>query len=361
MKKTRITALILVMCMLSLCLTSCVKPKIAMEYEGESITTNMYSYWMSQIKSGYVSAANDTDEYWATKYSNGETYEQKMREIVDFNVKVNLVCQKLFKDMGLSISESQQKELDDGLADLLKSYGSKGELNGFLSAYNINYDMLGDIYEIELKTSIVYDALYAAGGPREMTKDKLEAYFKENYACVDIIMIYTPVEYVRDSEGKIVYDENTGNPKTKELTDEEIEAKKKKADEIMTKIENGEDFDTLMAQYNEDPNKDTYTEGYFISSNDLSVYGSEIVVAAQKMEIGDVKRVDDGSAICIMKRKELNEKAYENEAYSDQLGNLVSYCQQNDFNLYMNELIKGVVVNNEEVSKVSVKEAALIG
>ena len=178
MKKTRITALLLAVCMAVLCLVSCGKTKTAMEYKGETFSINMYSYWMSQIKSNYVTSANDTDEYWATKYSNGETYEQKMREIVDFNVKVNLVCQKLFKDMGLSISESQREELNTGLSDLLDSYGSKGELNSFLSQYNINYGMLGDIYEVELKTSLVYDALYAKGGSREITSEKLGEYFK---------------------------------------------------------------------------------------------------------------------------------------------------------------------------------------
>ena len=140
MKKIKIFALVLAIVMCIALLASCSKPVIAMEYKGENITMNMYSYWLSQIKSQYVSEANDTDEYWATKYSNGETYEQKMREIVDFNVKVNLVCMHLFNELGLKVSESEANELKTGLSDLLKSYGSASELNSFLSQYNINYN-----------------------------------------------------------------------------------------------------------------------------------------------------------------------------------------------------------------------------
>jgi len=133
-----------------------------MEYEGKTITANMYSYWLSQIKSSYVSAANDTDAYWDTKYSNGQTYEEKMREIVDFNVKVNLICIKMFDDLGLEFTKEEKEELETSLSDLVQSFGSKSELNATLANYNINYKMLKQIYEIELKTTKVYDTLYAS-------------------------------------------------------------------------------------------------------------------------------------------------------------------------------------------------------
>ena len=361
MKKIKIFALVLAIVMCIALLASCSKPVIAMEYKGENITMNMYSYWLSQIKSQYVSEANDTDEYWATKYSNGETYEQKMREIVDFNVKVNLVCMHLFNELGLKVSESEANELKTGLSDLLKSYGSASELNSFLSQYNINYNMLGEIYEIELKTSLVYDALYKEGGKRAITDEVLEKYFTDNYSRLDMIMIYNSVVYETDEDGKILFDETTGNPKTKELSEDEKKAKNDLAADIMTRLENGEDFDALKAQYNEDPNKDVYTDGYYVSSNDVSVYGTEIVVAAQNMEIDEVRKIEDSSIICIMKRKEMDSKAYKNENYADQLGNLLNYCQNNDFNTYMSELIKDVVVYSEETNKISIKNAALFG
>lgn len=361
MKKIRTTAILLLICMTVSIFVGCAKIETAMEYKGEKISLNLYSYWMSQNKSRYVTSENDTDEYWATKYSNGETYEQKMREIVDFNVKVNLVCQKLFKDMGLELNAEDVKELETGISDLLKAYGSKSELNKFLSKYNINYGMLSDIYKIELMTATVYDTLYAKNGERYINDQELENYFKENYVQADMIILYTPVEYVRNDKGEIEYDEATGNAKTRELTEEEIAAKKALAEDIVKKLDNGESFEDLKNQYNEDANGKTYTEGYFISTNDLSVYGPSIVAAAAGIKVDEYKMVEDGSSICIMKRKELNTKAYLLENYKDMLGSLRDYCQQSDFNTYMFELIKDVVVYDEVTSKISVKEAELMG
>lgn len=361
MKKTKIIALLLVVIMTMAAFASCAKLETAMEYKGEKITFNMYSYWMSQIKSGYVNQANDTDEYWSTKYSNGETFEQKMREIVDFNVKTNLVCLKLFKDMGLKVPEDKMQELETSLKDMLSVYPTKSALNEFLSNYNINYDMMHDIYEAELKVETVYNELYKTGGDREITTEKLDSYFKENYVLADAIILYTKTVYEVDEKGEIVYDETKGTPKTRELTEDEIKAKKALADELVDRLEKGESFEELKKTYNEDPNKDKFTEGYYISANDLNEYGTSIVLSAQTLEVGEFEKVEEEASICILKRKELVDKAYTSKEYADQFSNLRYYAEQNDFKLYMNELIKDVVVYKDVTDKISVRDAKLIG
>jgi len=144
MKKSvlRLTAIVLIVITAFLLFAGCSKSETAMEYKGEKISFNLYSYWLSQLKSSYVSSANDNDAYWNTKYENGQTYEDKMREIVDYNVKVNLISLHLFEKMGLKLSDKAVEEMELSLSDLLESYGSKKELNKMLSTYGINYNML---------------------------------------------------------------------------------------------------------------------------------------------------------------------------------------------------------------------------
>ncbi len=360
MKRIRFIAIFLCVSMVVLVFVGCAKPITAMEYEGESVSVNMYSYWMSQIKSNYVSAQNNTDEYWNTKYSNGQTYEEKMREIVDFNVKINLVCQKLFRDMGLKISQTDMNEIETALSDLLNSYGSKSELNSVLAVYNINYNMLKEIYEIELRTNLVYEALYSEDGLRRIDDKALDKYYKNNYNRMDMILVYDTFEYKMDEDGNVVFDETTNSYVKETLTEEESKAKNDLADSIMKRLEAGEDFDALKAEFNEDPQGDVFKDGYYISSNDISTYGTDIVVASESMEIGEIKKVDDGNIIYIMKRKELMEKPYTDEAYADQFENLVDYCEQADFNKYMESLIDNVTVYTDETEKVSVRKSALM-
>ena len=338
----------------------CSKSAVVMEYNGETFNVNQYTYWMSQIKSNYVSSSMDTDAYWDTKYSNGETYEQKMREIVDFNVKINLVCQKLFKELGLKLDSKEVSDLDTSISDLLVSYGSKSALNSMLSKYGINYKMLRQIYEIELKTTTVYDYLYSEGGPRKIDDKTLDDYYRANYSRIDMIIIYDTAEYKKDADGKLVFNDTTGAYEKVQLTEAESKAKNELADDILSKLEGGADFDELKAAHNEDPQAADFKDGYYISANDMSIYGSDIVKAVAEMEIGEVKKVDDGNIIYIMKRKELTDKPYADTVYFDQFENIVSYCEQEDFNNYMGELIKGVTVYDEETNKVSVREAALM-
>ena len=62
MKKTKIIALLLVVIMTMAAFASCAKLETAMEYKGEKITFNMYSYWMSKIKTAYSLTIPNWDE-----------------------------------------------------------------------------------------------------------------------------------------------------------------------------------------------------------------------------------------------------------------------------------------------------------
>ncbi|MBE6671194.1 MAG: hypothetical protein E7593_03220 [Ruminococcaceae bacterium] len=360
MKRNRIVAFLLCICVFIVSLSSCAKPEVAMEYKGSTITVNQYTYWMSLIKSSYVSASNDNAVYWDTEYSTGKTYEQKMKEIVDFNVKTNLICMHLFKELGLSISQSKLDQIDASIEDLIESYGSKSELNAALSVYNINHKMLKEIYEIEVMTSMVYETLYAKNGMRAITDEALDEYYRSNYSLVDMIMIYDEYEYERDKDGKLIFDDSTNSYKVKQLTEAETKAKNDLAESIMNRLQNGEDFDELKKQYNENPKKDIYVDGYYMSENDVSIYGSEIVSASREMIIGTYKRIDDESVICIMKRKDLKDKPYILDDYLSQFENLLEYCKMEDFNGYMSGLMKNVKVYDSALSEITVRNAPLI-
>ncbi len=61
-----------------------------------------------------------------------------------------------------------------------------------------------------------------------------------------------------------------------------------KVDEVMQKIADGEDFETLMETYNEDPGMDTHADGYAICAG-YSSFDSAFVDAAMALEnVGDV-------------------------------------------------------------------------
>lgn len=358
--KNKIVSLLLCFVMCLGVFTSCARIVTAMEYEGKKLSVNIYSYWLSQIKSGYVSSADDTKAYWSTKYSDGGTYEEKMREIVDYNVKINLVCLKLFDDMGLTVTSEEKEKIETSLSDLLLSYGSKSELNSVLANYGINYNMLRDIYEWELKVSKVFESLYDENGPRRIDDATLEKYYKDNYIRVDTITLYDTFKYKLDKDGKPIYNEDTKSYEREALTDDEIDAKRALANDVKKKLDEGADFDELKKTYDESLESADYEYGYFICPNDLKLNNTEMFVAISKMEMGELMKVEDNGVICIIKRRELPEKPYEDEKYLSMFSNLVGYCEEDDFNDYMEELIADVKVYDKEIGKISIVDAPLM-
>ncbi len=361
MKKMRIAAFLLCILMIMTAFSSCGIGKAAMEYKGRKISANMYSYWMSKIKTAYVSSSNNNDAYFDTAYNDDMTYEDKLMEEINYNIKVFLVCLTLFEEFGLKVSDSAREEIELSMNDLIESYGSKEELNLALAPYDIDCKTLEEIMLIEWKANEVFDYLYGDGGPRKISDEKIDGFYRENYRLMDMIIIFTGVEYEKDSDGKLVVDSTTGSYKTKALSEEDRAKKVVLANDIVTKLQNGEDFDALKKQYNEDVNKDEFESGYYmLPANDVDVYGTDIVVAAQSTEIGGVTKVEDENVIYIMKRKELKDKPYLDEKYSVQFSNLLEYCRLVDFKEYMTELVKEVKTKEENVSKYSVRTAPLL-
>ena len=94
--------------------------------------------------------------------------------------------------------------------------------------------------------------------------------------------------------------------KNAENADEEDKERDYKAlaQEVLDKVNAGEDFEALIAEYNEDPGMETYTEGYIIGADFEGVYDDAFQKAAAELKKeGDVSGLAEGTfGIHIIKR-----------------------------------------------------------
>ena len=94
--------------------------------------------------------------------------------------------------------------------------------------------------------------------------------------------------------------------KNAENADEEDKDRDYKAlaQEVLDKVNAGEDFEALIEEYNEDPGMETYTEGYIIGADFEGVYDEAIQKAAAELKKeGDVSGLAEGTfGIHIIKR-----------------------------------------------------------
>jgi len=71
-------------------------------------------------------------------------------------------------------------------------------------------------------------------------------------------------------------------------TDEQVKAVADKVAEVQAKIDAGEDFDALVAEYNDDPGMESSPEGYYYADAIAEKYYPEFSAAASKLAVGEI-------------------------------------------------------------------------
>ena len=346
----RLCASLIATVMVLLSFTSCGskgKALITLDKDGYkvSISVNQYAFLLSRWKGALVtnSVTNngknaEQDAFYDLKDKfNGtdlQTLSEYYADMILDNCRTYVAVLWLFESMNLSLSESQTKEIDQRMDDILQAYGgSKTKLNAFLSSYGVNYSLLREMYLMEAKVIAVQNALYGSEGSNLGTEVKQE-FLTTNYAHFkQIFLPYFNYVYKTDENGdeiyylkestmaKIAYDTSinsyksdkfdangdyiyytsslmdhiaynkdesvstrsyvldaSGEATVTDMTAEEREAVKKKGDELLASLANCTvaEFEAAIEKESEDGGVTVYTDGYYLQKNiDYAAAGSE--------------------------------------------------------------------------------------
>lgn len=184
---------------------------------------------------------------------------------------------------GVVLSEEEEKEIADGVAELKEQYGNDFEKvlnqNGYPSE-----DAFVEFNRLQMQMNKVYqDAQNDIG--KYIDKSKADKTLDDGKITVKHILISFS-------------DENAG-----EVTDEMKAAAKKKAEEVLAKVKAGEDFDKLIEEYNDDPGASD--EGYTFANDGTMV--QEFADAAFALNVGETSElVETNYGYHIIKRIERN-------------------------------------------------------
>lgn len=194
-------------------------------------TTDMFGYYLYQAATNVVLTKNPNADMnnvnWEEKDENGVTVEEEVKKRALKEYKQKLAIAKYAKDKGIGLTEDevstiknqmadfQAKNGDDALLDQVKAIGIK-TVEGYQSLYQIE-----TIYEKFNQSFNENMDLYLDN------KEELKKYKDEDLVSVQHILIKN------DSE-------KYPNPK------EEIQ-------KVLQRAKEGESFDSLILEYNEDP------------------------------------------------------------------------------------------------------------
>lgn len=348
--RMKLASLLLAIAMLlTLGLSSCSsKYDTVMEYNGMKLSENMYYYWLSTFKRNILTAfedAKDTKEFWDAPFDENRTVEEYFTEVLNAQIRNYLIAQDLYKKNRLVLDSSVKNAIKKDIDEKIEYYGSRGNLNEALSVLKLNVDSLEDIYTWEEKYNLVYDYYFGEGGLLEISNADLVKYYEENYSRIQYIVFYTT---------KLETDEE-GNQISSEMTEEELAAKMAEIEECQAKLDSGEDFLELMKKYSE-YDTSSYPNGFFVSVNEMDIWGADICGAVQKAEVGDICRIEEESAVFFIKKFPLTEFSSLGEQDIYQLSSLTANATVAIRDAFFENLGKDVEVNAEVMSRYKLSE-----
>lgn len=316
-------------------------------------------------------APASSDKYW----NSMDTLDGKLQTLNDYYLSVALeetkkvlIAQYLFDQYGLSLTETEKEKIEKDLNELVLTDGggSKNKLNSVLSTYGVNYDMMREHFTNKAKINSLRNHLYSLLGDNIKQEYLEENYvhfqqiFLANYNYVyitddndDVIyydtsnnsVCYKKTSYFKNVDGKTVYytddtyahisyDTEKGEPsykitadgssyETTPKTKEELDALANRATIVYNQTKNvtEKEFEDAIGKESDDANAAAaYTDGYYLkkgtsysASNESFLYLDTIVKELEKMEVGDVIKVESAMGYHIVKKYEVSEKAYDKE------------------------------------------------
>ncbi len=351
-----VSAVLVAAMIVPLALTSCgyrSKYDTVMEYNGIKLTEEFYNYWISTYKRNILASytdASDTEEFWNSMFDETRTVEEYFTELLNEEITNYLISQDLYKRYKLKLLSATKKSIKNDIKEKIEFYGGRGSLNATLSKMMLNIDALEQIYLWEAKHDYVYETLFGEGGPLEITDEVLINYYEKHYTRIKYVVFYT-TDIETDENGNYLYDDQ-GNLISKPLTEAQLAAKNKKISEFKAKLDAGVDFDTLIDDYSE-YDTSSYPSGFFISENDLDIWGTEIFKAVKGAKVGDVVSVTEEEAVFYIQICELTPFADLSDADITQLTNLkfTEYATRAVYRDFYSGLSEKVKINKKVISK----------
>lgn len=298
---------------------------VVMNINGYDIGIEEYRYYFLNLK-GYFD--NGDESYWTgqdvaevTDEEGNVTVEAKtaeedtreklsaLKEHVLTYLTNNYCVELLAKDNNVSLDNDDLKKVEDDYNKIKKSYESEEtrDFDTFEEYLNSTY-CTKEIYMKSLTRQALESKVIRALYEDEVRKNVIPEY----YHCKHILLSTLNLQYETETAPENATDEEKSaidekNAKSAEEAKSEI---KKKAEEVLAKVNAGEDFDKLISEYNEDPgesqNEDGSYDGYYFKSGSMVQEFEDAFMQLEDNQTSDI--VETSYGYHIIKRLPLDEQ-----------------------------------------------------
>ena len=260
MKKT-ICVFLVLLTMLTLC--SCLGSAKIGTIDGKDVSVEAFNYFLHNVKEELLFEAGvmegGAETFWQTEVEGKKAIElakeKAFEEVMSFEAKYLKAVEN-----GFSIDENCRQNVEDRFNDAASAKGGESELKAFLKEMGSSEKAYKEILEKSYCVTKFIGEYKKTSNEFEVTQNEIYNRIYEEYGEMG------PITSIMAKQIIFVTVDDEKNP----ISDEEITAKKELADRVYNRIMEGEDFDTLMNQYSEDPDLKNNLDGYMILKDEVS-------------------------------------------------------------------------------------------
>lgn len=211
-------------------------------------------------------------EFYSDNYRFGSNEaESAVTQAINSRIVVEL-CDK----MGIETDDDDEANIKATVISLRKAHGGTTAFEKYIKGMGLNEDFVREALAADLLKEKLLEQLDI-----QVSDDEIKENFNANYYKAKHILI---------------------------MTGDDEAASKEKADGILARINAGEDFDTLMNEFSEDPGTKNNPDGYTFTDGDMV---TEFEEAVKGLEIGGVGICKSSFGYHIIKRLELEDAGME--------------------------------------------------
>lgn len=251
MKKVKISALILSLAMVATLFAGCgQKSDTLVTIDGKAMPEYMFEYFVQSMANSYASQGMNLADYLDEDAGDGMTVDELMKSQIVETLKTYVACEKLAEENGLSLTDDELKALEETKQQQIEDAGGRREFVKQLEQAKIQEEAIDVMSRYGAVYEKVYTGLFGTGGKFAPSTEEVVA----SVLPANIRVKHILIQATKDSE--------------------DYESKKQTAQQVQARAAAGEDFDALIAEFNEDPGMETYTEGYMFDETGANFDGS---------------------------------------------------------------------------------------
>jgi len=253
-----------------------------MTVDGLAVSNAIYRYFFMNIKNSYFD--NGDESYWL---ENSAALPELITYTSDLSSRY-MVTHILAKEYNITLTDEDYQNIEKDTAAAIAEEGGDEAFDKSLSDAFLDRETYQYFLETEYLDYKVYDYFYGENGVECVPEQEIFDLKKKDYVLVKHILILN--EEMAEASGLTSEADESSSSLDSEVQQTRLEL----AQELLQRLENGEDFDTLMKEYGEDPGMLQNPDGYFFTHDEMVKEFEEESFALEEGEMSGIVETSYG-------------------------------------------------------------------